>query len=90
MRAHAGDARVSVQQMCAFVPEGADRSIVEEQARRRFGYYESLVVGGASEVLDEFAAMRARGVERFYVWFTDFAPPSTLEAFGREVIDAFE
>ena len=33
-----------------------------------------------SEILAE------RGVERFYVWFTDFADPSTLEAFGAGVI----
>jgi hypothetical protein len=32
--------------------------------------------------------MHARGVERFYVWFADFAPPSTLEAFGAQVIRA--
>jgi hypothetical protein len=33
-------------------------------------------------------ALRADGVERFYTWFTDFAPPETLAAFGREVIAA--
>ena len=30
---------------------------------------------------------RARGVERFYVWFADFAPPETLARFG-EVMEA--
>ena len=44
---------------------------------------------GASEMIDHFSAMRERGVERFYVWFTDFASPATLEAFGAEVISAF-
>ena len=85
MRASAGDARVSVQHMFAFVPEGADRAAIEETARRRFGY-STLVVGGRNELLDHFHAMRERGVERFYVWFTDFAAPATLEAFGAEVI----
>ena len=33
--------------------------------------------------------MQQHGVERFYVWFTDFALPTTLAAFGAEVIDAF-
>jgi hypothetical protein len=26
-------------------------------------------------------------VSRFYVWFTDFADPDTLRAFGSEVIE---
>jgi alkanesulfonate monooxygenase SsuD/methylene tetrahydromethanopterin reductase-like flavin-dependent oxidoreductase (luciferase family) len=89
MRASAGRARVSVQQMFAFVPEGIERATIEEPARRRFRY-QSLVVGGRGELVDHFSAMRERGVERFYVWFADFAPPSTLEAFGAEVISAFD
>jgi alkanesulfonate monooxygenase SsuD/methylene tetrahydromethanopterin reductase-like flavin-dependent oxidoreductase (luciferase family) len=88
MRASAGDARVSVQQMFAFVPQGVDRAEVEEPARRRFGY-QSLVVGGRDEMVDHFSAMRERGVERFYVWFADFAAPATVEAFGAEVISSF-
>ena len=31
---------------------------------------------------------RSRGVERIYVWFADFAAPSTLAAFGDQVIAA--
>jgi alkanesulfonate monooxygenase SsuD/methylene tetrahydromethanopterin reductase-like flavin-dependent oxidoreductase (luciferase family) len=89
MRSSAGAARVSVQQMFAFVPEGADRAAIEETARRRFGY-QSLMVGGGHQLIDHFAAMRERGVERFYVWFADFAPPATLEAFGAEVVSAFD
>jgi alkanesulfonate monooxygenase SsuD/methylene tetrahydromethanopterin reductase-like flavin-dependent oxidoreductase (luciferase family) len=88
MRASAGDARVSVQQMFAFVPQGVDRAAIEEPARRRFRY-QSLVIGGRDELVDHFSAMRERGVERFYVWFADFAPPETLEAFGAEVISSF-
>ena len=88
MRDRAGSARVSVQQMYAFVPEGADRAAIEEPARRRFGY-SNLVVGGRNEVLDHFHAMQERGVDRFYVWFTDFGSVATLEAFGAEVISTF-
>jgi alkanesulfonate monooxygenase SsuD/methylene tetrahydromethanopterin reductase-like flavin-dependent oxidoreductase (luciferase family) len=88
MRERAGDARVSVQCMYAFVPEGVDRASVEEPARRRFGY-STLVVGGRNELLDHYHEMHARGVERFYVWLTDFAAPTTLEAFGAEVISSF-
>jgi alkanesulfonate monooxygenase SsuD/methylene tetrahydromethanopterin reductase-like flavin-dependent oxidoreductase (luciferase family) len=88
MRDRAGDARVSVQQMYAFVPEGADRAAIEEPARRRFGY-SNLVVGGREEMLEHFGAMQERGVERFHVWFTDFAAVTTLEAFGAEVISSY-
>jgi alkanesulfonate monooxygenase SsuD/methylene tetrahydromethanopterin reductase-like flavin-dependent oxidoreductase (luciferase family) len=89
MRDRAGDARVSVQHMYAFVPQGADRATVEEPARRRFGHHSNLVVGERTELLDHFHAMQERGVERFYVWFADFAPTSTLEAFGAEIISSF-
>jgi alkanesulfonate monooxygenase SsuD/methylene tetrahydromethanopterin reductase-like flavin-dependent oxidoreductase (luciferase family) len=88
MRDRAGSARVSVQRMYAFVPEGVDRASVEEPARRRFGY-SSLMIGGRAEMLDHFHEMHGRGVERFYVWFTDFAAIETLEAFGAEVISSF-
>ncbi len=74
--------------MYAFVPEGGDRAAIEEAARRRFGYA-TLVVGGRDELLEHFHAMQERGVERFYVWFTDFATPATLEAFGAEVISTY-
>jgi hypothetical protein len=40
-------------------------------------------------MLDHFHEMQERGVERFYVWFTDFAAPETVEAFGAEVISSF-
>ncbi len=87
MRGRAGDARVSVQRMYAFVPEGADRAAVEGPARRRFGH--NLVVGGRDEMVDHFHEIAGRGVERFYVWFADFAPTATLESFGAEVISSF-
>ncbi len=72
MRDRAGDARVSIQRMYTFAPEGSDRAAIEEAAQKRFGY-SSRVVGGSSEMLDHFHAMQEQGVERFYVWFTDFA-----------------
>jgi alkanesulfonate monooxygenase SsuD/methylene tetrahydromethanopterin reductase-like flavin-dependent oxidoreductase (luciferase family) len=90
MRDAAGTARVSVQHMYAFVPQGADRAAIEEPARRRFGHHSNLVVGDRNELLDHFHAMGERGVERYYVWFADFAPAATLEAFGAEVISSFE
>jgi alkanesulfonate monooxygenase SsuD/methylene tetrahydromethanopterin reductase-like flavin-dependent oxidoreductase (luciferase family) len=87
MRAHAGDARISIQEMVAYVPTGADGDRIEELARRRFGY-SSLLVGDRHALIDHYQARRDAGIERCYVWFTDFAPPATLAAFGAEVIDA--
>jgi alkanesulfonate monooxygenase SsuD/methylene tetrahydromethanopterin reductase-like flavin-dependent oxidoreductase (luciferase family) len=86
MRERAGTARCSLQVQVAFVGPGADRDQVDQTARRRF--WGGHVLGTASELVDYFGTLRARGVERAYVWFTDFAPPETLEAFGQEVIGA--
>jgi alkanesulfonate monooxygenase SsuD/methylene tetrahydromethanopterin reductase-like flavin-dependent oxidoreductase (luciferase family) len=85
-----GSARVSVQTMVALVPTEADRAAVTGLVARRFGgsgLGDTIVVGTAGELATHFAALRRRGVERFYVWFADFAPPETLRRFG-EVIDA--
>jgi alkanesulfonate monooxygenase SsuD/methylene tetrahydromethanopterin reductase-like flavin-dependent oxidoreductase (luciferase family) len=86
----AGDARVSVQTMVALVPTEADRAAVTDTVNRRFGASgmgRSIVVGTAHELSAYFADQRARGVERHYVWFADFAPPETLHRFA-EVIAA--
>ncbi|MCU1448438.1 MAG: Luciferase-like, subgroup, partial [Acidimicrobiales bacterium] len=45
-------------------------------------------VGTGPELVEHFAALRDRGVERVYTWFTDFAPPQTLAGFGADVIGA--
>ncbi len=47
---------------------------------------EAHVAGSADELVERMAALRDQGVERIYTWFTDFAPPETLAAFGQEVI----
>lgn len=91
-REHAGDARVSVQTMVALVPAEADRAAVTDTVTRRFGRTglgETVVIGTPGELGAHFTALRARGVERSYVWFADFAPPETLRRFG-EVIAAVE
>jgi hypothetical protein len=33
--------------------------------------------------------LAGHGVERFYVWFADFAAPETLDEFGESVIGTF-
>jgi alkanesulfonate monooxygenase SsuD/methylene tetrahydromethanopterin reductase-like flavin-dependent oxidoreductase (luciferase family) len=89
LRPAAGRARVSIQQLVAFVPGEAARDRVTGPAQRRFGIYgRGLVVGDAAQLVDHFTALHDRGVERFYTWFSDFADPETLAAFGADVIEA--
>ncbi|MFE6862094.1 LLM class flavin-dependent oxidoreductase [Nocardia sp. NPDC057668] len=83
-------ARVSIQQMVAFVAPGADENAVRERAERRFGYLGGgLVCADAERLRAHFTELADRGAERFYVWFSDFADPKTLTAFGDSVIAGF-
>ncbi|WP_067887705.1 LLM class flavin-dependent oxidoreductase [Nocardia vaccinii] len=87
LRTEVGSARVSVQQMVGFVGREGDAEQVRARSERRFGYLrDGLVVGDAAELVDHFAGLAQRGVERFYVWFADFAAPRTLAEFGETVI----
>jgi alkanesulfonate monooxygenase SsuD/methylene tetrahydromethanopterin reductase-like flavin-dependent oxidoreductase (luciferase family) len=86
MRSQAGAARVSIQQMATFVTSEAARADTVALAQRRFAGMGGGLVGNGKELVDHFGSLHARGVERFYVWFTDFAPPETLAAFGEQVI----
>ena len=85
MRPLAGLARPSMQVQVAFVGPGAARDEVERTAERRFGWGR-FVLGDAGELVERFGGLAGRGVERLYVWFTDFAPPGTLATFGQSVI----
>ena len=87
-RANAGDARVSVQQMVTFVADDADRDQVVATADRRFGWMapDGRTTGNADELVAHFDRLGRRGVERVYAWFTDFAAPETLVAFGDGVV----
>lgn len=92
LRPQTGSARVSTQEMIGFVPSEAARADVVAMAEKRYGQTgmgRTMLVGDASELRDHFAKRREQGVERFYVWFLDFAKPDTLAAFGRDVISAF-
>jgi hypothetical protein len=85
-----GSARVSVQQMVGFVRRDSDPNAVRELSNRRFGNLGSgLVCGDADELSGHFANLSGQGVERFYVWFADFAAPESLHEFGETVIKAF-
>jgi alkanesulfonate monooxygenase SsuD/methylene tetrahydromethanopterin reductase-like flavin-dependent oxidoreductase (luciferase family) len=89
-RPQAGSARVSVQLMIAYIDDESRREEISALTAKRFGptgMGSQLILGNAAEIGDRLDALRDRGVERFYVWFTDFADPATLEAFGRDVIE---
>ena len=86
----AGTARLSVQQMVGFVRSGSDPNAVREVSTRRFGNLGSgLVCGDAAELIGHFSGLADQRVERFYVWFADFAAPDSLHEFGESVIKAF-
>jgi alkanesulfonate monooxygenase SsuD/methylene tetrahydromethanopterin reductase-like flavin-dependent oxidoreductase (luciferase family) len=90
LRPAAGRARTSLQQVVAFVPDEDHREEVTALAMRRFGRMAGAgpAVGTGPELVEHFRALQERGVERFYTWFADFAPPETLAAFGSGVIGA--
>ena len=86
----AGTARISIQQMVGFARSGSDPNAVRDVSARRFGNLgPGLVCGDADELIQHFAGLTAQGVERFYVWFADFAVPDSLAEFGESVIKAF-
>ena len=86
----AGSARVSTQQMIGFVRKDGDPHAVRETSARRFGNLGSgLVCGDADELSGHFEKLSGQGVERFYVWFADFAAPESLHEFGETVIKNF-
>jgi alkanesulfonate monooxygenase SsuD/methylene tetrahydromethanopterin reductase-like flavin-dependent oxidoreductase (luciferase family) len=86
----AGAARISIQQMVGFVRSGSDPGTVREVSTRRFGNLGSgLVCGDADELVGHFSGLAAQRVERFYVWFADFAAADSLHEFGESVIKGF-
>ena len=85
MRERAGTARASTQERVTFIPAGGDREAITQTAMRRFGPT-GHVVGDATELIDHFAARADAGIERIYVWTTDFGAPETLAEFGQTVI----
>lgn len=90
LAAAAGTARLSIQQMVGFVRSGSDPDAVREVSTRRFGNLGSgLTCGDADELIGHFTGLAGQGVERFYVWFADFAAPESLHEFGESVIKPF-
>lgn len=85
LREKTGNARPSLQERVTFVPEGGDRATIVETAMRRFSDT-GHAVGNAVELVEHYAARSAAGIERTYVWTSDFAHPDTLAEFGETVI----
>ncbi len=91
LKGEAGRARPSTQEMVGLVPDEDRRAQVTELTQRRFGQMgPGVTVGSSAELIEHFGARAAAGVERFYVWFTDFAVPETVAQFGAEVIEAMD
>jgi alkanesulfonate monooxygenase SsuD/methylene tetrahydromethanopterin reductase-like flavin-dependent oxidoreductase (luciferase family) len=90
LRPAAGRARTSMQQIVGFISDETRREEVTALTKRRFGWMAGPgpAVGTGPELVEHFGALRERGVERVYTWFTDFAPPETLAGFGADVIGA--
>ncbi len=88
MRPMAGKARLSLQLQVALVPNETDRAEITATTHRRFGDM-GPVIGTSSELVEHFGRLHDSGVERTYVWFSDFAPLKTIAAFGQEVIAHF-
>jgi alkanesulfonate monooxygenase SsuD/methylene tetrahydromethanopterin reductase-like flavin-dependent oxidoreductase (luciferase family) len=84
----AGAARISTQHPVGLAATTADLAAVVAVAERRFGTWGGLITGTPEQVGASLAALSARGVERFYLQFSDFASPETLARFGRDVIPA--
>jgi hypothetical protein len=79
LRPLVGTARVSMQQMIAFVPEESQRAEIDANAAARFAVYgDGLIVADAPELVNHFGLMAERGIERVYTWFADFAPAAPL------------
>jgi alkanesulfonate monooxygenase SsuD/methylene tetrahydromethanopterin reductase-like flavin-dependent oxidoreductase (luciferase family) len=84
----AGSARTSTQHPVGLAAGAADLPEVTALTQRRFGGWGGLITGTADDVAGSLAALRARGVQRFYLQFSDFAGPGTLARFGADVIPA--
>jgi len=86
LRPLAGTARISSQHPVGLAATPADVPAVTALTERRFGGWGGLLTGTAADIAGRLAGLADRGVERFYLQFSDFGTPSTLARFGDEVI----
>jgi alkanesulfonate monooxygenase SsuD/methylene tetrahydromethanopterin reductase-like flavin-dependent oxidoreductase (luciferase family) len=88
LRPKVGAARPSIQQMVTYAPDPATREEVLATAARRFGHMPGRVAGDGDVVRRHLRDLEARGIERAYLWFSDFADERNLERFGAEVLSS--
>jgi len=86
LRPLAGRARISSQHPVGLAATDQDVPEVTAVAERRFGGWGGLITGTAAGIASQLAGLLDRGVERFYLQFSDFATPGSLARFGDEVI----
>jgi alkanesulfonate monooxygenase SsuD/methylene tetrahydromethanopterin reductase-like flavin-dependent oxidoreductase (luciferase family) len=84
----AGQTRISTQHPVGLAATAADVPAVSSLTQRRFSGWGGLITGTAADVAGTLADLQARGVERFYLQFSDFGTPDTLARFGADVIPA--
>jgi 1,4-dihydroxy-2-naphthoyl-CoA synthase len=78
---------VSSQHRVDPAAETADADAATELAERRSGR-RGLITGTPGRVTEHLASLAERGMERFYLQFSDFGWPDTLERFDAQVIPA--
>lgn len=85
-----GSARISAQYAVGLVHREEDRAAVTARIARRMPppAWGRPLVGTPAELVEEFRAEQARGVELCVVRFDDFGSPETLAVFGAEVAAA--
>jgi hypothetical protein len=88
LRPQVGDARPSLQQMVTYTPDPDTAAEAEATANRRFGAFPGRVSGDSAAMVAHLHDLEARGIERAYLWFTDFADEAALARFGAEVLAA--
>ncbi len=86
LRPLVGSARVSVQHPITIASDAAGLADALGPARKRFGNWGGTIEGTPDVVAEALIEEARKGVEQFYVMFTDFATTESLELFGREVI----
>ncbi|HEX4018822.1 MAG TPA: LLM class flavin-dependent oxidoreductase [Frankiaceae bacterium] len=85
LRPQVGDAKASIQQMVAYIPNEASREEITSLATKRFGRSKP-IIGSGPELVEHYTRLQEQGIERVYAWFCDFAEPESLAGFGAEVI----
>jgi hypothetical protein len=88
LREQVGEAKPSIQQMVTYAPDPATADEVIATADRRFRHFPSRVVGDSATMVAHLHDLEARGIQRIYLWFSDFADEANLARFGTEVLAA--